>query len=216
MKGDFLMDRINREMLERAFDTIRYRDGRGGKQFAYVEAHEVAKRLNDAFDGRYSFEVYQWQETASEIIVHGSLSVTMEDGTVIKKHNVGSAEVKTNKSTGEIEGYGDTVKSAVSDCLKRCAAFGFGVGLHLYFGDEPNQSAPNRPMSSGKAIRSTDTLSQAQKNAIFAIGKAKNLGAKSLDDLATKDFGGSVEQLSKAQASKFIQYLQALDQRQAG
>jgi recombination DNA repair RAD52 pathway protein len=211
------MERINREMLERAFDTIRYREGRGGKQFAYVEAHEVAKRLNDAFDGQYSFEVYHWQESASEIIVHGALSVTLDDGTVVKKHNVGSAEVKTNKNTGEIEAYGDTVKSAVSDCLKRCAAFGFGVGLHLYFGDEaPTPQTTGSAPAATRTSNSTDVLSQAQKNAIFAIGKAKNLGAKALDDIASRDFGGPVERLNKAQASRFIQYLQAFEQREAG
>jgi hypothetical protein len=213
------MERVNRELLERAFDTIRHRDGRGGKQFAYVEAHEVAKRLNEAFDGRYSFEVFKWESTGAEVIVHGALSVKLADGTLLTKHNIGTADIKTHKTTGEIEGYGDTVKSAVSDCLKRCAAFGFGVGLHLYSGDEASQAAAGiRPTASGAGITTTsgDALSQAQKNAIFAIGKAKNLGAKALDDISTRDFGSPVERLNKSNASKFIQYLQALEQREAG
>lgn len=206
------MERINRELLERVFDTIRHRPGVGGKQLAYIEAHEVAQRLNDAFDGRYSFEIVKLEECGAEVLAHGALSVRLDDGTVVRKENVGSAEVRLNKTSGEVEGLGDTYKSAVSDCLKRCAAFGFGVGLHLYRGDEIPQAAPKPRTGTTTSLAG---LSQAQRGAIAAIGKAKGMSAAQLDALASKEFSAPVDGLSKSQASQLIQALQALDAREA-
>jgi hypothetical protein len=211
-KGDFSMQRINREMLERAFDCIKQRPGAGGKQLSYIEAHQVIQRLNDSFDGEFSFQIDDVSEVGTEIVVRGTLSVQLEDGRIIKKSNIGTADIKTNRSSGEVEGIGDTYKSAASDCLKRCAIL-FGVGLHLYTDDTtaPANRETNQPTSF-----QSNSLSQAQNGAISAIGRTKNLGSKALDDRAQREHGVPVNQLTKAQASKFIQALQALEHQEAG
>lgn len=206
------MQRINRDMLEKAFDCIKQRPGAGGKQLSYIEAHQVIQRLNECFDGEFSFEIDDVMEAGAEIIVRGSLSVQLEDGRTIKKTNIGTAEIKTNRNTGEVEGLGDSYKSAASDCLKRCAVL-YGVGLHLYT-DEPASQA--KASGNQTAPIQSNSLSQAQKGAISAIGRSKNLGSKALDDRAQRDHGVPVDRLSKAQASQFIQALQALDYQEAG
>lgn len=206
------MQRINREILEKAFDCIKQRPGAGGKQLSYIEAHQVIQRLNECFNGEFSFQIDDVSEVGAEIIVRGTLSVQLEEGRIIKKSNIGTAAIKTNRTSGEVESIGDTYKSAASDCLKRCAVL-FGVGLHLYTDDT---TAPaNRETNQPTTIQS-NALSQAQKGAISAIGRSKNLGSKALDDRAQREHGVPVDRLSKAQASQFIQALQALEHQEAG
>ena len=48
---------MNRALLEKPFepDQIKQREGNFGKTLDYIEAHSVMARLNDAFDGEWSF-----------------------------------------------------------------------------------------------------------------------------------------------------------------
>ena len=62
---------MNRQLLEQPFpqDIIKNRQGLSGKTFNYVEGAEYIKRLNDAFEGSWSFEVVEHQIQADEVIV---------------------------------------------------------------------------------------------------------------------------------------------------
>ena len=79
---------------------------------AYVDARDVAERLDDATDGNWEF---RWEPDGKD--VHGILTVC---GT-------------TREDVGEQgdSAMGATRKAAVSDALKRCAVQ-FGVGRYLY------------------------------------------------------------------------------------
>ena len=81
---------------------------------AYVDARDVARRLDQVCGGEWSFT---W-EAVDATYVKGSLSIC---GTV--RQDVGE------KGDGEA---GETLKAAVSDALKRCAVL-FGVGRYLYY-----------------------------------------------------------------------------------
>lgn len=213
------MPKLNREALEKPFDQVKYRDGRGGKRFAYLEGYQVVQRIDQVFDGQYDFHVIKWEQVGTEVIVHAAITVQLEDGAVIRKENIGSAEIQADRTTGELKDFGDSYKSAVTDAFKRIAAFGFGVGLYLYAGDEPAvavNASSTQPANHSQTSIIRNTLSAAQKNAILAIGKAKNLGPKALDELAVKQFGDPVDGLNKSQASQFIQLLQVYEQRKAG
>ena len=50
---------MNRELLEKHFEPgqIKQRVGTFGNMLDYVEGHAVIQRLNDAFDGNWSFEI---------------------------------------------------------------------------------------------------------------------------------------------------------------
>ena len=50
---------MNRELLEKPFspDQIKQRQGNFGQTLDYVEGHAVIQRLNDAFDGKWDFEI---------------------------------------------------------------------------------------------------------------------------------------------------------------
>ena len=52
---------MKRDILEKPFDPaqIKQRDDAYGNVLDYVEGHTVIKRLNDAFDGAWCFEILQ-------------------------------------------------------------------------------------------------------------------------------------------------------------
>jgi hypothetical protein len=128
---------MNRELLEKPFepDQIKQREGRNGT-LDYVEGHSVIARLNDAFDGHWSFEIVRHDilEDRNEILVVGKLSA---EG-VVKMH-FGASRIERDETTKEILCLADDLKAAGTDALKKCATF-LGVGLHLY-GERPASRA---------------------------------------------------------------------------
>ncbi len=68
---------MNHELLETPFrpDQVKHRKGNFGNTLAYVEAHTVIQRLNDAFDAAWSFEVVSHQVLQDEVLVLGKLTM---------------------------------------------------------------------------------------------------------------------------------------------
>lgn len=97
----------------------------------YVEGAAIIQRLNDAlgFDG-WSFTILETKQIEEEIIVRGRLTI-YSNGREIIKEQFGGATFTRTRDGGEIVSRADTMKSAVTDCLKKCATL-CGVGLHLY------------------------------------------------------------------------------------
>ena len=124
---------MNRELLEKPFapEQIKQRDGNFGKTLDYVEGHAIIQRLNDAFDGKWSFEILKHEvfEEKDEVIVQGKL--TAEN---VVKTQFGASRITRAKETGEIISLADDLKAAATDSLKKCATM-LGVALHLYNGD---------------------------------------------------------------------------------
>ena len=54
---------LNRELLEKPFDPsqIKQRKGNFGNVLNYIEGNEIIRRLNDSFDGEWSFEVVDYK-----------------------------------------------------------------------------------------------------------------------------------------------------------
>ncbi len=130
---------MNRELLEKPFapEQIKQRDGNFGKTLDYVEGHAIIQRLNDAFDGEWSFEILKHEvfEDKDEVIVQGKL--TAEN---VVKTQFGSSQITRAKETGEIISLADDLKAAATDSLKKCATM-LGVGLHFYEkGDQANNT----------------------------------------------------------------------------
>ncbi|MFC1877846.1 Rad52/Rad22 family DNA repair protein [Thermodesulfobacteriota bacterium] len=83
---------MNRDILEKPFDSeqIKQREGSFGKTLDYVEGHTVIKRLNDAFDGDWSFSIIKHEiiKETDEVIVLGELGAG-----AIKKTQFGSSRL---------------------------------------------------------------------------------------------------------------------------
>jgi len=118
---------MNRELLEQPFAPaqIRQRKGRNGL-LDYVEGHSVIQRLNEALEGAWSFEIVHHEIREEEVLVIGRLTA----GEVVKMA-FGGSQVTRERESGALVSITDDLKSASTDCMKKCATF-LGVGLHLY------------------------------------------------------------------------------------
>lgn len=221
---------MNRDLLEKPFEPsqIKQREGRKGKVLDYVEGHAVIQRLNDAFEGSWSFEVVRHEilQESDEIVVLGKLAV---DGVV--KMQFGSTQITRDRETKALVSLTDDIKAATTDALKKCATL-LGVGLHLYAEkagrDGMRGRAPAKPVpSSGEAAVPTSKptgdgkagatlpapdpgkrLDHAQHAAILKLAKQKGWSQVELNQEAVKRFNVQVPYLSANDAAHFIQALQ--------
>ena len=208
---------MNRELLEKPFpqEQIKQRIGTHGTVLDYVEGHTVIKRLNDAFDGKWSFEILRCKilEKEDEVVVLGRLSA---EGVV--KCQFGSSRITRAKDSGQIISLSDDLKAAATDSLKKCATM-LGVGLYLYNGDkslhdlELKKSAKGRsepplnkrtPENGGNG---QGRITNRQLNYIVNLGRSLGLTSKDLDDESLKLYGAKVAYLTVSEASAFIDIL---------
>src|SRR5512139_2901294 len=140
---------MNRALLEKPFEPsqIKQRQGNFAHILDYVEGHVVTSRLNEPFDGNWSFEIVKYRilKETGEVIVLGKL--TAEN---VTKMSFGSKEIARNKDTRAIISLGDDLKAASTDALKKAASL-LGVGLYLYSEKKPNgKTEEGRPESLDK------------------------------------------------------------------
>ncbi len=190
---------MNRSILEQPFEghLIKSRRGPAGKSFNYVEGSEFIRRLNEAFDGRWSFEIAEYQIHDAEVIVLGKLVA----GDVTKTAFGGSTITKSSQTSEPIN-LADDLKAAATDALKKAASM-LGVGLHLHTDQEPIRKSPILTKGNGRSRRLTDR----QRSAMMAIGKKLKLTKEELTTRSTERFGVPPFELSRADASTFISSL---------
>jgi hypothetical protein len=132
---------MNRQILEQPFgpEQIKQREGNFGKMLDYIEGHAVIQRLNDAFEGEWSFTMtkYEVMQETDEVLVIGQLNA----GGIVKSQ-FGSSRITRAKETGDIISLADDLKAAATDALKKAATL-LGVGLHLYRNELPNGAHRN-------------------------------------------------------------------------
>ena len=222
---------MNRQLLEQPFpkELLKTRKGTFGKQFSYVEGTEYIRRLNDAMEGDWSFEVVEHKTLDTEVIVLGKLTAAS-----IVKCAFGGSKITINRE-GEVVSIADDLKAAATDALKKASSL-LGVGLHLY--SEPTDTTSGRNGRSATAPRrgngnngnnsngrskptgnngnngnGRDRLTQKQLSCIW--GMARTLG-RSVEDVRqhTLDaYSTQPEQMSKTDASSLITELgEALSQ----
>lgn len=215
------MEQINLDALSRPFEAgqIKQRKGRGGKMLDYLETHAVIARLNEAFDGAWSFEVADYKTMEGEIVVQGKLTAGGRT-----KEQFGSSEI-SRFGSGDKQGQpiciGDDMKSAGSDALKKCATL-FGVGLQLY--DKSAQPArppaqPPGPPATGsngdqERTRQHDAKSatQSQMDFIRELIKSYLFSANE-----RKHIESSIgEKLDRTEASALIDRLKHLIEKRTG
>lgn len=204
---------MNREILERPFDKeqIKQRKGNFGDTIDYIETHAVIQRLNDAFDGQWSFEVLNQENTGTQVIVLGKLTA---EG--ISKCQFGCSNITFNSKTGEVISLGDDWKAAASDALKKCATL-FGVGLHLYGAGKEEQSQETRGMTEKSRPKGNATITKEQLAIIKKLRTELGWAPEQVQDKAKEMFGtDKVDTLNPTMASALIAFLQNQNNREGG
>ena len=123
------------------------RPAKGGGQWTYVKASYVRKVLDSVFGFNWDFDVetslseaYEVAKVTGTCIVKGTLTgrVWFDGNWVsIKKTQFGRADVKFRKELDPTTGFkvpldfGNDMKGAVSDCLKKCSSL-MGIASDVY------------------------------------------------------------------------------------
>lgn len=122
------------------------RPAKGGGTWTYIKGSYVRKVLDSVFGFRWDFEVTTTdtelqrylQLGVKQVVVRGKLTGWVkEDGEWIPivKSGTGRADIKMKKNTDDPLDFGNDVKAAETDCLKKCASK-FGIGADVYEADE--------------------------------------------------------------------------------
>ena len=211
---------MNRDILERPFPDvlIRSRKGPFGQSFSYIEGHEVIKRLNEALEGEWSFEIVEHHIRDAEVVVVGKLTAGM-----VTKMAFGGSSITVSRE-GEVLALADDLKAAATDALKKAASL-LGVGLHLYASEpaaatdatvhakpaaKPEARGNGNGSKNGNGARDnggaprSDRLTQKQLSAIWSMGRALGQNAEAIRQRAVEVYGSIPEQLDRSSASAFI------------
>ena len=136
-------------------EQIYKRPGKGGKTFDYVTVSYIQRVLDYTFGWNWDFEVVEHGKEADHVWVLGKLTVRNPEGTrTITKTQFGRSEVKYMKNSKDLVDYGNDLKAAASDALKKCASM-LGIARDIYgktdykqeTGHEPKPSAPAENVS---------------------------------------------------------------------
>ena len=197
--------KINRQLLEQPFppELIKQRKGKAGRTFDYIEGHAVIKRLNDAFEGLWSFEVtgYQIEKEIGEVYVLGKLEAAGQ-----AKMAFGASELTKDKETNEILSLGDDLKAAATDALKKAATL-FGVGLHLYDDRRPQGIGKTEP-----AVQKSQAASRPSHKLLtdlYSLAKEKGVSYKELESRAIFLFEKRPARLTSEEIKQLMEDLHA-------
>jgi len=203
--------------LTTKFSNVKTRPGRNGQAMRYLEGHQVIERLNQAFDGDWSFRITDHQITETGIVVLGELTAQS-----LVKMAFGGSEVTKARETGLPVSLADDLKAAATDALKKAATL-FGVGLYLYSDDTDETTMPgngnghghngsngngNGHSDNGNGNGNGSRLSRKQLAYIFRLAREANMDRSEVEELSRGQFGKSSAFLSMQEASDFIQTLQ--------
>lgn len=107
------------------------RPAKGGGTWTFVSGIYVKKVLNYVFGWNWDFEIIDEQEKHKQVIVRGKLTVRDAKGQAIIKMQFGRADIKYRKGTETPLDYGNDLKAATTDALKKCASE-LGVASDIY------------------------------------------------------------------------------------
>lgn len=115
------------------------RPAKGGGKWKYVTGNYVEKILNFTFGWNWDFEIVNHGKEGDMVWVHGKLTVKDDKGHTITKSQFGRADIKFKTDfvngkkvkTKDMLDYGNDLKSATTDALKKCASL-LGIASDVY------------------------------------------------------------------------------------
>lgn len=116
------------------------RPGKGGQKWSYVTGNYVEKVLNFTFGWNWDFEIVAHGKEGDQVWVQGKLIVKDDKGHSITKSQFGRADIKFLKGTKTALDFGNDLKSASTDALKKCASL-LGIASDVYGKAEFKQDA---------------------------------------------------------------------------
>ena len=161
------------EMLTAPFESTHH-DVRGGVAIDYLTGEQVISRLLNVLGAcGWSFSILQHDihPEADEVWVLGELRLLLTPGDPVVRQQFGSSKIKRARSTGVPLDIGFDLKSAATDCLKKCATL-VGVGLYLTHKDEqrPGTATAQAHSTGGTTTRRDQVARSAASSEERPIG----------------------------------------------
>jgi hypothetical protein len=119
-------------------NQIYKRPAKGGGEWEYVKGSWVKKVLNYVFGWNWDFEIAEHGGEGSQVWVLGKLTVRDSKNQSITKMQFGRADSKQKKDGSGLLDYGNDLKAAATDALKKCASE-LGVASDLYAKEEDRE-----------------------------------------------------------------------------
>lgn len=116
------------------------RPGKGGQKFNYVTGNYVVKVLNFVFGWNWDYEVIAHGVQGNQVWVQGKLTVKSPKGETISKTQFGRADIKFLKNSKDMLDFGNDLKGATTDAMKKCASL-LGIASDVYGKLEYKQEA---------------------------------------------------------------------------
>ena len=137
--SDLTTRQIEKFFTKTPDDKIYTRPAKGGGTWNYVKGSYVITTLNSLFAYDWTFEIKSKTsvteaEITGMVIVEGRLTGRVGDK-LITKEQFGRAEVKYKKNSKETLDFGNDLKAAATDSLKKCASM-FGLFADVYAPDD--------------------------------------------------------------------------------
>lgn len=136
VSGPFNAKQLLQILQKTPKEHIYKRPGKGGGEWEYVTGVYVKKCLNYIFGWMWDFEIKEHGREKSEdgelVWVLGKLTIHDRHGKVaIIKEQFGRADVKLKRNTKIPLDFGNDLKAASTDALKKCAAE-LGIASDIY------------------------------------------------------------------------------------
>jgi len=128
---------ISKEQMLKIFQRtpnghIYTRPAKGGGQWSFVTGVYVKKILNYVFGFLWDFEVKDKGREGDQVWVLGKLTIKNNNGmAMIVKEQFGRADIKFKRGTETPLDYGNDLKAAATDALKKCASE-IGIASDIY------------------------------------------------------------------------------------
>lgn len=167
---------------------VGWRDSNGEERWVdYIDWHTAAGILDEVYPA--------WSHEVRDITVIGDLVAVTAAITIkgITRCGVGVDSALDERG----------IKGAEHDALKR-AAIKFGLARSLYTRKANKRKPQSQPDSNPKPAKQSESVTEKQLSAIYAIARAKSLDAQ-LESFAL--FKCEPEQLSRSSASDLIDHL---------
>lgn len=150
-----------RLMQRTPINHIFQRPAKGGGIWDYVTITYIQKVLNFVFGWDWDFEIVSYEEKYNQVQVLGKLTVRGKKGKSVTKMQFGRADIKYKTKTetkngkklkvktDEVLDFGNDLKAAASDSLKKCASE-LGVASDIFGKNEFREVAQTADSKSKK------------------------------------------------------------------
>lgn len=184
------------------------RKGKGGGEWEYVTGTYIKKVLNYTFGWRWDFEIKEHGKECKLVWVKGRLTIRDKKGNpVVVKEQFGRADIKFKKGTNEMLDYGNDLKAAATDALKKCASE-LGIASDIYGKGEFKeiQAKGYQTQQGGSEGADSNEEMFAEETVKERIGTiARELNCKTIKDIEKKTgLNINWKSMTKVQASKIL------------